>query len=114
MMMEIPVMTEEDLLGLVNKQKNGKAAGIDGVKSEAMKYLIRNKKIRKTLLRAFNCSLDEKVNRRWLESRTTMIPKRITPQYKEHRPIAVMVWSTNIMCGFLREKIEDHLKTWAY
>ena len=112
-MIEKPTMTEEDLLRLINKQKNGKAARIDGVKAEAMKHLVKNKKIWKTLLRAFNYSLDEEVNRRWLESKTTMIPKTNRPQYKEHRPMPVTVWSSKIICGFLREIIEEHLENWA-
>ena len=82
--MERPILTEKDLVRIVNKQKSRKAAGVDGVKAEAMKQMIKNKKIRESLVRAFNCSLDEKVNRRWLESRTTMIPKTNRPQYKDH------------------------------
>ena len=109
-MVEIPILSEKYLIRIVNKQKSGIVAGEGGVKAEAVKYMIKNKKIRKSLVRAFNCSLDEKVNRRWLESRTTMIPKTNKPLYKEHRPIAVTVWSSKIMCGFLRENIEDHLE----
>ena len=48
--MQKPEMTEEELIVLVNRQKNGKAAGVDGVKAEAIKH-IKNKKIRKTLLK---------------------------------------------------------------
>ena len=33
--MQKPEMTEEELIVLVNRQKNGKAAGEDGVKAEA-------------------------------------------------------------------------------
>ena len=33
-MMERPVLTEKDLLRIVNKQKSGKAVGVDGVKAE--------------------------------------------------------------------------------
>ena len=112
--MEEPVMTEKNLTRLVNKQRNGKAAGVDGEKAEVMKQLIKNNRIKKALLRAFNCSLEENVNRIWLESKTSMIVKKGKPQYKENRPIAVMVWSSKIVYGFLREKIEDHLENWAY
>ena len=55
----------------------------------------------RSMTRAFNCSLDEKVNRRWLESKITMIVKTKKPRYKEHRPIAATVSSRKIMCGFL-------------
>ena len=105
---------EADLIRIVKKQKNNKAAGIDGVRAEAMKHMVRNKKIRKALVTAFNRSLKEKVNRRWLESYTTMLLKNKKPKNKEHRPIAVTCWSSKIMCTFLREKIEIHLETWGY
>merc|ERR1711984_55772 len=58
--MPVPVMNEEDLVRIVKKQKNGKAAGIDGVKAETMKFMVRNKKIRRGLLTAFNKCLKEK------------------------------------------------------
>ena len=113
-MMPLPKMQEADLVRIVKKQKNGKAAGVDGVKAEVMKHMIRNKKIRKALVLAFNRSLKEKVNRRWLESNTTMLPKGKKPKNKDHRPIAVTCWSSKIMCTFLREKIEIHLEVWGY
>ena len=43
-----------------------------------------------------------------------MLPKTKKPKYKEHRAIAVTVWSSKIICSFLREKIEEHLKACAY
>ena len=43
-MMPMPIMSEEDLIRLVNKQKNGKAPGIDGIKAEVMKHLIKKNK----------------------------------------------------------------------
>ena len=36
-------MSEEELTIIVNKQKNGKAAGIDGIKAEVMKHLIKKR-----------------------------------------------------------------------
>ena len=110
-MIELPVMRGDDLIRIVNKQKNNKAAGVDGVKAEVMKHMIRNRKIRKALLLGFNKSLREPVYRRWMESCTTMLPKKKKTRYKDHRPIAVTTWSSKIMCGFLGEKIEIHLET---
>ena len=52
-MMPLPEMKEEDLVRIVRKQKNNKAAGVDGVKAETMKHMIKNKKIRKGLVTAF-------------------------------------------------------------
>merc|ERR1712030_213686 len=75
-MMPFPEMKEKDLVRIVKKKKNGKAAGIDGVKAETMKHMVRNRKIRKGLLTAFNKCLKEKINKNWLESFTTMLPKK--------------------------------------
>ena len=36
------------------------------------------------------------------------------PMDIEHRPIAVRVWSSKVMCGFYREKIEEHLKECSF
>ena len=74
-MMPAPIMTEEEMMKIIKRQKNGKAAGTDGVKAETMKHMARNKKIRKGLLNAFNKCLKEKVHPNWLESCTTMLPK---------------------------------------
>ena len=39
-----------------------------------------------------------------------MVPKNSKPKILEHRPIAVTVISSKIMCSIFREKIEEHLK----
>merc|ERR1711888_183342 len=44
-MMPAPIMKEEDMVRIIKRQKNGKAAGTDGVKAETMKHMIRNKRI---------------------------------------------------------------------
>merc|ERR1711984_40665 len=74
-MMPLPIMQEEDLIRIVRRQKNGKAAGTDGVKTEVMKHMIKNRKIRRGLVNAFNKCLKEKVHPNWMESNTTMLPK---------------------------------------
>merc|ERR1712237_78634 len=40
-----------------------------------MKHMVKNKKIRKGLVNAFNKCLREKVHPNWMESNTTMLPK---------------------------------------
>ena len=60
-MMPFPEMKEENLVRIIKKQKNGKAAGVDGIKAEMMKFITRNRKIRRGLLNAFNKCLKEKV-----------------------------------------------------
>ena len=39
-----------------------------------------------------------------------MIPKLKRPMILDHRPIAVTVNSSKIICTILRKKIEDHLQ----
>ena len=112
-MMPAPIMKEEDMVRIIKRQKNGKAAGTDGVKAETMKHMIGNKKIRKGLLNAFNKCLKERIHPDWLESCTTMLPKTKKPEIKEHRPIAVTFLSSKFFCTFIREKIEVHLETWG-
>ena len=43
--MKEPIMKEE-LVWIINKQRDGKAAVLDGIKAEMMKHLIKNKKIK--------------------------------------------------------------------
>ena len=74
-MMPLPIMKEEEMMNIIKRQKNGKAAGIDGIKAETMKFITRNRKIRRGLLNAFNKCLKEKVCANWLESYTPMLPK---------------------------------------
>ena len=49
--MKEPKMTEKELVTIVNGQKNGKAAGVDGVRAELLKSLIKNSTIREYLLK---------------------------------------------------------------
>ena len=74
-MMPLPIMQEEDLVRIVGKQKNGKAEGTDGVKTEVMKHMIKNRRIRRGLVNAFNKCLKEKIHPNWMESNTMMLPK---------------------------------------
>ena len=108
--MKKPVMTEEELVEIINRQRNGKAAGANGVRAELLKYLVKNKVIRGHLLKCFNKCLNEEIQEDWLYSKTTMIPKTNKPLILEHRPIVVTVLSSKIMCTFYREKIKEHLK----
>ena len=83
---------------------------LDGIRAELIKHLIKNVSIRKHMIKCCNKVLEEKVQEDWLRSNTTMIPKNRKPKILEHRPIAVTVISSKIMCSFFREKIEEHLK----
>ena len=93
---------------------NGKAAGVDGIRAELIKFIIKNDTIRNHVLKCCNRVLEEKVQEDWLRSNTTMIPKNRKPKILEHRPIAVMVLSNKIVCNIFRERIEEHLKECKY
>ena len=49
--MKEPEMTEKELVDIVNRQKNGNAAGVDGVKAELLKSLIKNSTIREYMFK---------------------------------------------------------------
>ena len=74
--MKLPIIEEEELVGVIRNMKNGKASGIDGISAELMKFLIKDDQIKKYTLKCFNNSLKEGVNEDWLVSKTTMIPKK--------------------------------------
>ena len=113
-MMEIPKITEKELIKRINELKNGKAAGTDGVRAEAYKQIINNKKIRKAMVRSINqLWYERELPRRWRESNTTMIKKTERPTFKEFRPIAVTCISAKLVWGFIRDKIEEHLYYWG-
>ena len=75
-----------------------------------MKHITKNEEIRRYMLKCINNVLREKIQEDWLISKTTMIPKVNKPKILDHRPIAVTVNSSKIVCTILREKIEEHLK----
>ena len=112
--MKVPELTEKELVSIVNNLKNGKAAGVDGIRAELMKSIIKNDTIRIHILKCCNRVLDEKVQEDWLRSNTTMIPKNRKPKILEHRTIGVTVLSSKIMCTFYRERIKEHLKECKY
>merc|ERR1712179_758155 len=109
--MENPTISEEEFAGVIKQMKNGKASGIDDIPTELMKHLIKNGKIRTYLVKCFNNALSEEIHEDWLLSKTTMIPKKNKPQILEHRPIAVTVNNSKIICTILRKKIEDFLES---
>merc|ERR1711913_92345 len=108
--MENPIIEEKEFKNVINNMKNGRAAGVDNIPAEAMKALIKDPEILKYLLKCFNRALVEKVHKDWLLSQTTMIPKKEKPGILDHRPIAVTVNSSKIVCTILRKKIEEFLK----
>ena len=102
--MENPSISEEEFIKVIKNMKNGKASGVDDITAELMKHLIKNGKIRNYLVKCFNKALTEEIHEDWLLSKTTMIPKNNKPKIMEHRPIAVTVNSSKIICTILRKK----------
>ena len=88
--MQTPEIEEEELVATINDIRNGRAAGIDGVRSELMKFIIKDKLIIKHTIKCYNNILKERVHKDWLESVTTMIPKEKKTKILEYRPIAVL------------------------
>ena len=105
--MKFPEIEEKELVDTINGMRNGKAAGIDGIKSELMKFIIKDDKIKKHTLKCFNSILKEPIHKDWCTSITTMIPKEKRPKILEHRPIAVTVNSSKIFWTIMREKKEN-------
>ena len=109
-LMKFPQIEEEEMISVIGKMKNGKATGVDGISAELMKLLIKDVDVRKHMVKCFNNVLKEKVHEDWLISKTTMVPKIKRPTILDHRPIAVTVNSSKIICTILRMKIKEHLK----
>ena len=49
--MKLPKMEENEMVNIIRKMKNGKAAGIDGIRAELIKHIIKNDSIRKHMMK---------------------------------------------------------------
>ena len=78
--MKFPIIEEKEFINAINKMKNGKASGIDGISAEIMKFLIKDEEIRKYALKCFNNALKEQFHEDWLILKTKMIPKNKHPK----------------------------------
>ena len=114
--MDIPMMTEKDLVDRINKLKPGKAAGTDGVKGEVFKHMIKNLKIRKMLLMAMNgIWKNKRIPIRWTQSTTSMIQKSAKPLMKDFRPIAVTCLGAKLV--YVEPKLWESIwihERWTY
>ena len=61
------------------------------------------------MLKCCNNVLNEKIQEDWLQSNITLIPKNKKTRILDHRPIAVTVNSSKLICSIFREKVEEHL-----
>ena len=73
--MKYPVIREEELIDTVKRMKNGKTTGVEEVRIELIKFIIKSEDIKKYMLKSFNNVLKENIQEDWLLSKTTMIPK---------------------------------------
>ena len=55
--MKFPIIEEREFVNAINKMKNGKASGIDGISAEIMKFLFKDEGTRKYALKCFNNAL---------------------------------------------------------
>ena len=60
--MKFPIIEEKEFTDAINKMKNGKASGIDGISAEIMKFLIKDEEIKKYAIKCFNNALKEQIN----------------------------------------------------
>merc|ERR1711874_386990 len=51
--MKLPRM-EEDMVNIIREMKNGKAVGIDGIRAELIKHIVKNDTIRQRMVKCCN------------------------------------------------------------
>ena len=59
--MKFPVIEEEEMMDVIKKMKNEKAAGADGISAKLVKFITKNEEIRKYMLKCCNNVLNEKI-----------------------------------------------------
>ena len=109
--MEECKIKEEEVEQILNKIKNKKAAGPDGLKSELYKILGKDKQCLETLTKCLNYELQRNNKpKEWKISKTILLEKKKKPTVKDLRPIALTDISYKIYMTLLKNKIEHHLK----
>ena len=104
--MEDVLFQEGDLERRLNKLKNGKAPGPDGVKGEMYKEMGRSKVCLKGMTGVYNGVLEDgEIGDGWKRSRTVMVPKVRKPKVEQHRPIALMNVGCKIFMGLVKDKM---------
>ena len=110
--MKKPTITKNDVIRQMNKIKEKKAPGPDGMKPELLKVLTHDGHC----VKIFTCGLNnilngkEEIPHSWLQSKTVMVPKRKKPNVKQLRPIALTNASYKLFMGIIKIKIEDHMR----
>ena len=110
--MKKPIITKNDVVRQMNKIKERKAPGPDGMKPELLKILTDDDHCVKIFTSGLNNILNgkEEIPHSWLQSKTVMVPKRKKPNVKQLRPIALTNASYKLFMGIIKTKIEDHMR----
>ena len=103
-------MTENDLKDIMEKLKDNKAPGPDGMRGEYFKELFKDQECKEFMIDCFNSVLEEKeIPDSWSVSRTKMIEKTKKPTVKDFRPVAITNVSYKAYMAFRRRDISEHL-----
>lgn len=109
--MDTPRITTKALKEHLQKMKNKKATGLDGLKPELYKAFANSKICLETLEKSLNAVLDKRETpENWKCSKTVMIPKEAKPTAKDLRPIALteIIYKIFMATG-IRKPIENHM-----
>ena len=108
--MEECIFKEEEVKEVLNKLKNKKAPGPDGLKGELYKIIGNSKKCLEIITKCLNNELKrtDKPNE-WKISKTILLEKKRKPTAKDLRPIALTDISYKIYMSLIKNKIEHHI-----
>ena len=102
-------ISEEEVKKVIEKLKTGKSAGLDGLRAELYKELIKDRRAIEKLTASYKKVLEEKQEPTdWKKSKTIMIPKNNRPTETELRPIMTDV-SYKILMSLIGREIENHV-----
>ena len=103
-------ISEEEVRKVIEKLKTGKSAGLDGLRAELYKELIKDRRAIEKLTASYKKVLEEKQEpTEWKKSKTIMIPKNNRPTETELRPIAMTDVSYKILMSLIGREIENHI-----
>ena len=104
-------ITEQEVKRHLDKLKNKKAPGPDGLKSELYKIMADSNIFIKDLTVNRNKIIREAdVPNDWKRSNTILIPKNSKPTATDFRPIALLNVSYKLFMSIIKSKIKHYLK----
>ena len=109
--MEKVKFEEEEVKAIIQKMRNKKAAGPDGLKGELYKALAKSDVCMKKITDCLNNIIEsEEVPEEWKQSRTVLLEKKRKPTVKDLRPLALTNISYKMYMSLLKIKIEEHIE----